>query len=140
MSVTPATQASKFLDLRVRVLHIILYGQAGRIVDTHVTSEPEQYTCCFESKESRIRACELLGLGAWKRGHGSCHAPFSETAVQNKHFQSTAIHSVHLLGRHPHCGAHLQLCSPIRLCYLFGQQERPVFSSDLRIIFGFRNS
>lgn len=91
MAVAPLAQLAQFLYFGMRVLQIVLLGEAGRVVHSDITAQAEENTCCFISQETRIRPDHvnikekvLRRLGS--RSHKSLSSeyfdlPASQTAI-----------------------------------------------------------
>lgn len=52
--IAPPTQVAEFLDLGVRVLDIILHGQAGRIINADIAAKTPEDAANLEGKKFRI--------------------------------------------------------------------------------------
>jgi len=51
MAVAPSAQTTELLDFGMRMLRVVLDGQAHGIVDADVAAEPEEYASRFQSEE-----------------------------------------------------------------------------------------
>jgi hypothetical protein len=52
--IAPTTQVAEFLDLGMRVLHIIFHRQAGRIIDADVAAKTPQNAANLEGEKFGI--------------------------------------------------------------------------------------
>jgi hypothetical protein len=54
VSIAPPTQVTEFLDLGMRVLHVILHRQARRIINADVTAKTPQNAANLEGEKFGI--------------------------------------------------------------------------------------
>lgn len=54
VAIAPSTQVTEFLDLGMRVLHVIFHRQAGRIINADVAAKTPENAADLEGEKFRI--------------------------------------------------------------------------------------
>jgi hypothetical protein len=97
VAVAPLAQLAQFLYFGMRVLQIVLLGEAGRVIHSDIAAQAEEDTCCLKGQETRVRPDHVnrkdlpkaAGI-ALRKSVRSEHfdLPASQTAVQNEDTQT----------------------------------------------------
>lgn len=57
LAITPLTEAPQLLNLRVRMLHFVLLGESGWVVNSDITTQAEENPRSLVGKKSRVGPC-----------------------------------------------------------------------------------